>query len=541
MLGMMQDWPLTVDKIMDHARLQHGTREIITRRVGGEIVRTTYADVFLRSKQVSNALKAGGIGLGDRVATLGWNSARHMETWYGAMGIGAVLHTLNPRLHPEQIAWIANHAEDKVLVFDTTFLPIIEAVKDHLQTINTFVVYCDEAGLPENSVGAIAYDSWISGQSTECRWGDFPEDTACGLCYTSGTTGNPKGVLYSHRTNVLHTLITMGKEAMGMGGADVVLPVVPMFHANAWGLALSCPATGANMVMPGAQMDGASIYELLDSEKVTITAAVPTVWLGLLGYLRENDLKLPHLKRVLIGGSAIPENILRAFEEEYEVDVIHAWGMTETSPLGTLGVLPPHLVDAPVEDRMTQKLKQGRPPFGVELKVVDDDGVEQPRDGKTSGRLLVRGAAIAGGYFKGDGGNVLDENGFFDTGDVANLDEYGTMTITDRAKDVIKSGGEWISSIDIENIAVGHEKVANAAAIGIYHPKWDERPLLIIQAKLGETPTKEEVLATLEGKIAKWWTPDDVQFVDEIPLGATGKINKLALREQFKDYKLPTA
>jgi len=496
MLGIMQDWPLTVDKIMEHARLQNGTREIITRRVGGQIVRTTYNDVYNRAKQVSNALKAGGIGLGDRVATLGWNSARHMETWYGAMGIGAVLHTINPRLLPEQIAWIANHAEDSVLVFDTTFLPIIEAVKDHFQTIKTFVIYCDEAGLPENSVGAIAYDSWIAGQSTDCRWGDFPEDTACGLCYTSGTTGNPKGVLYSHRSNVLHTLVTMGKDAMGMGGEDV---------ANAWGLALSCPAAGANMVMPGAQMDGASIYELLDTEKVTITAAVPTVWLGLLGYLREHDLKLPHLKRVLIGGSAIPENILRAFEEDYEVDVIHAWGMTETSPLGTLGTLPPHLIDADVDTRMTQKLKQGRPPFGVELKVVNDEGVEQPRDGQTSGKLLVRGAAVAGGYFKGDGGNVLDENGFFDTGDVANLDEYGTMTITDRAKDVIKSGGEWISSIDIENFAVGHPKVANAAAIGIYHPKWDERP------------------------------------VDEIPLGATGKINKLALREHFKDYKLPTA
>ena len=541
MLGIMQDWPLTVDKILEHARLQNGTREIITRRVGGQIVRTTYADVYNQAKQVSNALKAGGIGLGDRVATLGWNSARHMATWYGAMGIGAVLHTINPRLHPEQIAWIANHAEDKVLVFDTTFLPIIEAVKDHLQTIKTFVIYCDEAGLPENFVGAIAYDSWIAGQSTEVRWGDFPEDTACGLCYTSGTTGNPKGVLYSHRSNVLHTLVTMGKDAMGMGGDDVVLPVVPMFHANAWGLALSCPATGANMVMPGAQMDGASIYELLDTEKVTITAAVPTVWLGLLGYLRENDLKLPHLKKVIIGGSAIPEAILRAFEIDYEVDVVHAWGMTETSPLGTLGTLPPHLMDADIDTRMTQKLKQGRPPFGVELKVVDDDGVEKPRDGESSGRLLVRGAAVASGYFKGDGGDVLDENGFFDTGDVANLDQFGTMTITDRAKDVIKSGGEWISSIDIENIAVGHEKVANAAAIGIYHPKWDERPLLIIQAQPGETPTKEEVLSTLEGKITKWWTPDDVQFVDEIPLGATGKINKLALREQFKDYKLPTA
>lgn len=541
MQGIMQDWPLTVDKVLDHARMQHGTREIITRRVGGEIVRTTYADVYDKSKQVSNALKAGGIGLGDRVATLGWNSARHMETWYGAMGIGAVLHTINPRLLPTQIAWIANHAEDSVLVFDTTFLPIIEAVKDHFKTIKTFVIYCDDAGLPENSVGAIAYDSWISGQSKDCRWGDFPEDTACGLCYTSGTTGNPKGVLYSHRSNVLHTLVTMGKDAMGMGGDDVVLPVVPMFHANAWGLALSCPATGANMVMPGAQMDGASIYELLDTEKVTITAAVPTVWLGLLGYLREHDLKLPHLKKVIIGGAAIPENILRAFEVEYEVDVVHAWGMTETSPLGTLGTLPAHLLDADIDTRMAQKLKQGRPPFGVELKIVDDEGNELPRDGKTSGKLLVSGAAVAGGYFKGAGGEVLDKDGFFDTGDVANLDAYGTMQITDRAKDVIKSGGEWISSIDIENFAVGHPKVANAAAIGIYHPKWDERPLLIIQAQPGQTPTKEDVLGALEGKIAKWWTPDDVQFIDEIPLGATGKINKLALREHFKDYKLPTA
>lgn len=541
MLGIMQDWPLTVDKILDHARLQNGTREIITRRVGGEIVRTTYGAVYDRAKQVSNALKADGIVLGDRVATLGWNSARHMETWYGTMGIGAVLHTINPRLHPEQIAWIINHAEDKVLVFDTTFLPIIEAVKDHLHTIKAFIIYCDEAGLPDNTVGAMAYESWIAGQSTQCRWGDFPENTACGLCYTSGTTGNPKGVLYSHRSNVLHTLVTMGKDAMGMGGGDTVLPVVPMFHANAWGLALSCPASGANMVMPGAQMDGASIYELLDTERVTITAAVPTVWLGLLGYLREHDLKLPHLKRVLIGGSAIPENILRAFEEDYEVDVIHAWGMTETSPLGTLGTLPPHLMDADIDTRMTQKLKQGRPPFGVELKIVDDEGNDKPRDGKASGRLLVRGAAVAGGYFKGDGGDVLDQDGYFDTGDVANLDPYGTMTITDRAKDVIKSGGEWISSIDIENIAVGHAKVANAAAIGIYHPKWDERPLLIIQAAPGQTPSKAEILGCLEGKIAKWWTPDDVQFVDEIPLGATGKINKLALREQFKDYKLPTA
>ena len=541
MLGIMQDWPLTVNKILEHAKRINPTREIITRRVEGHIVRTTYANLLDQSKQVSNALIDSGIQLGDRVATLGWNSERHMASWYGAMGIGAVLHTINPRLHPEQVAWIANHAEDKVLIFDKTFLPIVEAIKDHLQTVKTFVIYADADTMPENSLGAIPFDIWIDGRSTEVRWGDFPEDTACGLCYTSGTTGDPKGVLYSHRSNVLHTLITMGKDVMGMGADDVVLPVVPMFHANAWGLALSCPAVGSNMVMPGAQMDGASIYELLDTEKVTITAAVPTVWLMLLTHLQENNLKLPHLKKVLIGGSAIPEKILRAFEQDYEVDVVHAWGMTETSPLGTLGALPPHLVNADIDTRMEQKLKQGRPPFGVELKIVDDEGKVLPNDGETSGRLMVSGAAIAAGYFKGVGGDVLDEDGYFDTGDVANIDEYGTMTITDRAKDVIKSGGEWISSIDIENIAVGHPKVANAAAIGIYHPKWDERPLLVVQAAPGETPSKEDVLAQLEGKIAKWWTPDDVVFVDEIPLGATGKINKLALRNQFKDYKLPTA
>ena len=541
MLGIMQDWPLTVNKILEHANTIHSDREIVTRRVEGNIVRTTYADLFNTSKQVSNALKDLNIGMGDRVATLGWNSERHMASWYGTMGIGAILHTINPRLHPEQIAWIANHAEDKVLIFDKTFLPIVEAIKDHLLTVKTFVIYADADTMPENSLGAIAFDIWVDGRSTECRWGDFPEETACGLCYTSGTTGNPKGVLYSHRSNVLHTLITMSKDAMGMGAADSVMPVVPMFHANAWGLALSCPATGANMVMPGAQMDGASIYELLDTEKVSITAAVPTVWLMLLNYLQENDLKLPHLNRVLIGGSAIPEKILRAFEEDYEVDVVHAWGMTETSPLGTLGSLPPHLIKADIDTRMKQKLKQGRPPFGVELKIVDDAGKTLPRDGDTSGKLMVRGPAIASGYFKGDGGDVLCDEGFFDTGDVANIDQYGTMTITDRAKDVIKSGGEWISSIDIENIAVGHPKVANAAAIGIYHPKWDERPLLVIQPAPGEKPSKEEVLKSLEGKIAKWWTPDDVAFVDEIPLGATGKINKLALRETFKDYKLPTA
>lgn len=541
MLGSMQDWPLTVNKVLEHAKLINPSREIVTRRVEGHIVRTSYGELFDMAKQVSNALLADGIGMTDRVATLGWNSERHMASWYGAMGIGAVLHTLNPRLLPEQIAWIANDAEDKVLILDKTFVPIIEAIKDKLPMVKRFVIYADDNTMVENSFGAVAFDTWIGNQSTTCAWGDFPETAPCGLCYTSGTTGNPKGVMYSHRSNILHTLITMSKDAMGMGSDDVVLPVVPMFHANAWGLAMSCPATGANMVMPGAQMDGGSIYELLDTEKVTITAAVPTVWLALLTYLRENNLKLPHLERVIIGGSAIPEAILRAFEVDYGVDVIHAWGMTETSPLGTLGTLPPYLQSADIDTRLAQKLKQGRPPFGVQLKTVDDDGNELPRDGRTSGRLLVSGVAVIKSYYKGAGGEVVDEHGFFDTGDVAHIDEYGTMQITDRAKDVIKSGGEWISSIDLENITVGHEKVANAAAIGIYHPKWDERPLLIIQPAPGESPSKDEILSSLTGKIAKWWTPDDVVFVDEIPLGATGKINKLALREQFKDYVLPTA
>ncbi|MEM5516463.1 long-chain-fatty-acid--CoA ligase [Henriciella sp. AS95] len=541
MKGIMQSWPLTVNKLIEHANHVNPTREIVTRRVEGHIERTTYRDIYIMAKQVSNALIDDGIGLGDRIATLAWNSERHMATWYGAMGIGAILHTVNPRLHPDHIAWIVNHAEDKVLILDKTFLPIIESIREKLTSVKRFVIYADDDTMPDNTLGAVAFDTWVRARPAEARWGDFPEDTACGLCYTSGTTGNPKGVVYSHRSNLLHTFIALNKDALGIGTQDSVMPVVPMFHANAWGLAFACPAVGSKIVMPGAQMDGASIYELLTVEKVSFTAAVPTVWLMLMTHLQENDLKLPHLNKVVIGGSALPERILRAFEEDYDVEVIHAWGMTETSPLGTLGTLPADLAEADLDQRIQHKLKQGRPPFGVELRIADDEGQTLQHDGKVSGRLLVRGAAIAAGYFRGDGGDVLDGRGFFDTGDVATLDEQCTMQITDRAKDVIKSGGEWISSIEIENIAVGHPKVANAAAIGVYHPKWDERPLLIIEPVKDEPPTREDVLAELEGKIAKWWTPDDVVFVDAIPLGATGKINKLALREQFKDYKLSTA
>jgi fatty-acyl-CoA synthase len=547
MQGLMQDWPMTLDRVLTHAKTTHPGREIVTRSVEGPIVRTTYDQMWTRSRQVSRALLEGGVELGDRIATLAWNSARHMELWYGAMGIGAVLHTVNPRLLPEQIAWIINHAGDRMLAFDTTFLPIVEKIAPLLETVTFYVILTDDAHMPQTVLkNAVSYESWIAGRSTDVTWGDFDENTAAGLCYTSGTTGNPKGVLYSHRSNMLHAYAASMGDAFGLRAKDVVLPVVPMFHANAWAITFMAPMAGCKLVMPGAKLDGQSIYELLEAEKVTFTAAVPTVWLMLLSHMRDNNLKLSTLKRVVIGGSAVPEAILRAFEEDYGVEVIHAWGMTEMSPMGTLCTMGPDQDALAHEERIKLKLKQGRTPFSVEMKIVDDAGKDMPRDGKAFGRLLVRGPTVTKAYYKNDGaknpdGTVIDADGWFDTGDVATIDQMGFMTITDRAKDVIKSGGEWISSIDIENIAVGAPGVANAAVIGIYHPKWDERPLLIIQKKPGEEPTKEAVLKFLEGKIAKWWTPDDVAFIDAIPLGATGKINKMALRETFKDYRLPTA
>jgi len=542
----MQNWPLTVDRILDHANAAFPTREVVTRAIeDSQLKSTTYAAVAARAKQVTNALRERSIAMGDRVATLAWNTDRHLEAWYGAMGMGAVLHTLNPRLFPEQIAWIVNHAEDKIIFFDITFAPIIEKIAPLLKTVNLYVAFTDRAHLPQSSLPMVAYEDFIAGQSTEARWGGFDENTACGLCYTSGTTGDPKGVLYSHRSNVIHAMAANQTDVFGCGASDVVLPIVPMFHANAWAIAFVAPMCGAKLVMPGAKLDGQSVYELLEGQKVTFTAAVPTVWQGLMAFLRENNLKPTTLKRVAIGGSAIPEVVLRAFEEDYGVEVIHAWGMTEMSPIGTTGKLLPQHYEMDHEGQIKAKMKQGRVPFTVEMKIVNDEGKILPHDGKVFGRLMVRGPSVARAYFKNAGaknerGECLETCGYFDTGDVATIDPLGIMQITDRAKDVIKSGGEWISSIDIENIAMGADGVANAAVIGVAHPKWDERPLLIIQPKPGGKPTKESVLKFLEGKIAKWWTPDDVQFVEAIPLGATGKINKLALREQFKDYKLPT-
>ncbi|MFI4933772.1 MAG: long-chain-fatty-acid--CoA ligase [Caulobacterales bacterium] len=542
MRGLMQDWPLTLDKIIDHAATWHGAREIVSRSIEGPIVRTTYGEIHQRAKRLSNALKGLGVETGDRVATLAWNSGRHMEAWFAIMGIGAVCHTLNPRLFPEQLCYIIGHAEDKVLFTDLTFLPTLIEHRAKMPTVKTVIVMTDEGHMGEVSLdGALCYERLIEENSADCAWGGFDEHMAAGLCYTSGTTGNPKGVLYSHRTNFLHTLVTLQHDVMGLSGRDVVLPVVPMFHANAWGLTFSCPAVGCKMVLPGQKLDGPSVHELIESEGVTFSAAVPTVWQMLLQHLRATGGKLTTLRRVVIGGSAVPEAIVRAFHDEYDVEVVHAWGMTETSPLGTLSVPTPEVAAMPYDEQMQYKLKQGRPPAGVELKLTDDAGQRLPHDGKTFGRLKIKGAFIVGEYFKGEGGDILDEENFFDTGDVATIDPLGYMQITDRAKDVIKSGGEWISTIEIENLAAGHPKAVIAAVIGVHHPKWDERPLLLVKLKEGESASKDEFLSYLEGKIAKWWMPDDVVFVEEIPLGATGKIDKKLIRQSFADYVLPTA
>jgi fatty-acyl-CoA synthase len=542
MLGLMQDWPLLVHKVLDHAAMYFGDKEIVTRGVEGPIRRTNYAAIRTRAKTLAKALVKRGIKPGDRVATLAWNSERHLETWYGITGASGVYHTLNPRLFPEQLVYIVNHAEDRIIFVDLTFLPILEKLQDQLTPVETYVVLTDSANMPETTLrNAVAYEELLKEADADFDWPVFDENTACGLCYTSGTTGNPKGVLYSHRSNVLHGMAIATVDGFGLSNADTVLPVVPMFHANAWSLAFSAPMTGAKLVMPGPRLDGPSIYELLETEQVTMSAAVPTVWLMLLQHMEANGLKLSSLRRVAIGGSACPPSMIEKFEKNYGVEVMHAWGMTELSPVGTLGSLLAKDKKLPFDEQLKIKAKQGRPLFSVEMKITDDDGQELPRDGKAFGHLIVRGPAIASGYFKGEGGNVLDTEGFFDTGDVATLNEDGYMQITDRAKDVIKSGGEWISSIEIENIAVGHPSVAIAAVIGVAHPKWDERPLLVVQLKPGAEATKEDLIGFLDGKIAKWWTPDDVAFVEAVPINATGKIQKLALRETFKNYQLPSA
>jgi fatty-acyl-CoA synthase len=542
MLGLMQDWPLLCHRVIDHAAINHPERRVISRSIEGPFHAITYPQLRARALKLAQRLARDGINQGDRVATLAWNTWRHLEAWYGILGVGGIYHTVNPRLFPEQIVWIVNHAEDRMMLTDLTFVPLLEKLADKLKPIERYVVLTDAAHMPKTTLrNAVPYEEWIAEADGDFQWASFDENTAAGMCYTSGTTGDPKGVVYSHRSNVLHSLIAVQPEMIGLCSRDTVLPVVPFFHANGWSLALTAPMAGATMVMPGMKLDGASVYELLNEYKVTCTAAVPTVWLMLLQHLEATGGKLPHLKKVVIGGSACPRAMTKAFQDVYGVEVIHAWGMTEMSPLGTVCTLKPEYAGLTGEGRLDVQQKQGQVPFGVEMKITDDSERVLPWDGKTFGRLKVRGPAVAKAYFKGEGGDILDPDGFFDTGDVATIDPYGYMQITDRSKDVIKSGGEWISSIDIENLAVGHPKVAEAAVIGIRHPKWDERPLLIIVLKKDQTATKDELLGFLQGKIAKWWMPDDVVIVDEIPHTATGKIQKITLRERFRDYILPTA
>ena len=545
MQGLMQNQQLLISSLIEFAARHHRDAEIVSRRVEGDIHRYTYEDLAGRAKQLANALDELKLAHGDRVASIAWNGYRHMEMYFGVSGSGRVLHTINPRLHPEQVAWIVNHAEDQVLCFDMTFLPLVQAVHAKCPTVRQWVALCDADKLPADSgiPGLISYEGWIASQSKHYRWPQLDENTASSMCYTSGTTGNPKAALYSHRSTVLHAYAAALPDVMCMSARDAVLPVVPMFHVNAWGIPYSAALTGAKVVFPGPALDGKSIYELIEGEGVTYAAGVPTVWQMLLGYMQPNGLKFSTLRRTVIGGAACPPAMITAFEDGLGVKVLHAWGMTEMSPLGTLCTLKNKHLKLPKEEQFKINQKQGRAIYGVEMKIVDSEGKEQPWDGKTYGDLLVRGPWILDAYYKGSSPLIKDEQGlgWFPTGDVATIDADGFMQITDRTKDVIKSGGEWISSIDIENIAMGHPAVAMAACIGMPHPKWDERPIIAVAKKPGAEVSRAELLAFFEGKTAKWQIPDDVVFMDAIPLGATGKMLKTKLREQLKDYKLPSA
>ncbi|NKB37231.1 MAG: long-chain-fatty-acid--CoA ligase [Gammaproteobacteria bacterium] len=539
MQGLIMDVPLTITSIMQHADCNHGDQEIVSITTDNPRHRYTYAEAFRRTRKLANALSEYGIKPSDRIGTLAWNDYRHFELYFGVAGIGAITHTINPRLFPEQIIYIINHAEDRLIFVDPFILPTLEAIADQLIPVEAFIVLTDDENLPSSTLKNImSYEHFIGTCKDEYSWPDLDERSASSLCYTSGTTGNPKGVLYSHRANVLHSYASNTPDVFNFSTGDAAMPVVPMFHVNAWGIPYASPMVGVKLVFPGPKMgDGASLQALIEEEKVTFSAGVPTVWLALLNYLNESGKSVDSLKRVIIGGAACPEMVMRQFLDNYGVHVHHAWGMTETSPLGTVNTLKAHMEDLPDTELYRMKLKQGRALYGIEMKIVDDDNIELARDGKSSGLLKVRGPWVCSDYFKMEGKNdVHDQDGWFATGDVATIDSDGYMQITDRSKDVIKSGGEWISSMDLENAAVGHPDVVEAAVIGISHPKWSERPLLVIVRNPNSDLQAEEIIDWLKDKVAKWWLPDAVEFVDEIPHTATGKILKLELRKQFSDF-----
>ena len=533
----MMNRPLLISSLLEHALVAHPHQTIISRAVEGGIHRYSYADAAGRAKQLANALeKKLGIQQGDRIGTLAWNTYRHYELYFAVSGIGAITHTINPRLFPEQINYIINHAEDRYIFVDLTFVPLLEAVKEHLSKVEGIVIMTDRLHMPETTLdNVLCYEELIADMPAEYTWPDLDENSGAALCYTSGTTGNPKGVMYTQRSTLLHTQAVVRRDSLDLHGDSVILPVVPMFHVNAWGTPYAATMVGAKLVLPGAGMDGASLYELIDAEQVTQLLGVPTIWLGLLTYLDEAKLKLSSVEAVVVGGAAAPLSMIQAFQEQHDAFLIHAWGMTEMSPLGTANTLTKSMRELPLAERYAKQQKQGRAIYGVELKIADDAGAELPRDGKTFGRLLVRGPWVASEYYKNDDDSAFVDD-WFDTGDVATLDEEGMMHIVDRSKDVIKSGGEWISSIDLENTAVGHPQLQECCVIGVAHAKWDERPLLLA-IKDGDV-SEQEVLDYLDGKIAKWWMPDAVVFVQELPHTATGKLLKTGLRVDYKDYLL---
>ncbi len=542
MRGLMQDQPLLISQFIEHGGTVFGNVEVVSQTVEGPVHRYTWGDVRARSKQLANALTAQGVGLGDRIATIAWTNHRHLEAYYGIAGIGAVCHTINPRLHADDLVYVLNHAEDRFVMVDLTFVPMIEAIAERLESVEGFIIMTDLENMPSSRLpNALCYEHFIAARAADYEWPHFDENTAANLCYTSGTTGKPKGVLYSHRSTVLHAYASCMPGNFAAGRDECMLAVVPMFHANGWGIPYSAPMTGTKLVMPGQRLDGESLTKLMRDEGVTTSCGVPTVWLGLLDYWKENDTRVPTLKQVGIGGTAPPRSMIEKFEQDFGVEVLHGWGMTEMSPLGTVHTLSASERATVSPDAQIDALtKQGPPVFGVEIKVVDEEGATLPNDGESSGELMVRGPWICERYFK-DETSAIDDEGWFATGDIALIGEGMSMQITDRAKDVIKSGGEWISSIDLENAAMGHPDVAHAAVIGVPHEKWSERPLLIVVPAAGTEPTKEDILAFLAGKVAKWWLPDDVVFEEELPVGGTGKVQKMKLREKYAPVQVKKA